>query len=137
MSTPEHVERVIPLYEEELAVSKRVVETGKVRVTKSVHEQERLIEETLANDDVDVRRVAVNRIVEQAPVTRQEGDTLIVPIVEEVLVVERKLMLREEIRITTRRTSAVVQHVTTVRTEEASIERVPHDGNSPTGSAGD
>ena len=41
----------------------------------------------------------------QVDAMRQEDNTAIVPIVEEVLVVERRLMLKEEVRITSVRTT--------------------------------
>jgi len=54
-------------------------------------------------DEYDIEHVPVGRILD-APVTqRQEGETLVLPVVEEVLVYRRKLYLREEIRITRRK----------------------------------
>lgn len=60
-------------------------------------------EEPLFAEDVDVQRVAINQVVESVPDTRIEGDTTIIPVVEEILVVEKRLVLREEVRITKRR----------------------------------
>jgi hypothetical protein len=57
----------------------------------------------LFREGYSIERVQIDRIVAEPPVQRQEGDTLILPVVEEVLVVEKRLMLREEIRITRRR----------------------------------
>ena len=59
--------------------------------------------DTLFAEEADVRRVPVNRIVSEAPQTRQEGEVTIVPIVEEVLVVEKRLLLKEEIHIVRKR----------------------------------
>ncbi len=50
-----------------------------------------------------IERVKVERLIQEPVSQRQEGDTLILPVVEEVLVVEKRLMLREEIRITRKR----------------------------------
>ena len=58
---------VIPVIEEELDVQKRVVETGKVRVTKEVHERETVVDEPLFHDEVEVERVLIDRVVD-APV---------------------------------------------------------------------
>jgi len=62
------------------------------------------IDEALFSDDVSVERVPVNRIVEVLPETRQEGDITIIPVVEEVITIEKRLLLREEVRIRRSRT---------------------------------
>ncbi|MDB5301088.1 MAG: hypothetical protein JWO87_2751, partial [Phycisphaerales bacterium] len=62
--------------------------------------------------------------VEVVPEVRREGDTLIVPLVEEVLVVEKRLVLREEVRVTTRRSQTHQPQRVTLRSEEAEIERI-------------
>ena len=62
------------------------------------------IDEPLFLEDVGVERVSINRIVDEHPETWQDGDTTVIPVVEEVLVVQKRLLLKEEIRITKRRT---------------------------------
>ena len=57
------------------------------------------IDEPLFSDDVSVERVPVNRIVDSPPETRQEGEITIIPVIEEVITVEKRLLLREEVRI--------------------------------------
>lgn len=57
----------------------------------------------LFREDCDVQRVEVKRIIDKPAEIRQEGDTLIIPLMEEVLVVEKRLMLREELHIKRRR----------------------------------
>jgi len=137
---------VLPVVEEELEVHKRVVETGGVRLRKIVREREEVVEEPLLREEVHVERVPVNRVIDSPIGSRQEGDTLILPILEEVLVVEKRLMLKEELRITTkRRTTSEPQHFT-LRSEEAVVERlepnrpgataVPDVGNSKSGKKG-
>jgi hypothetical protein len=51
-------------------------------------------------DEYDIEHVPIGRILDAPVAQRQEGDTLVLPVVEEVLVYRRKLYLREEIRIT-------------------------------------
>jgi stress response protein YsnF len=48
---------------------------------------------------VEIGRVPVGRPVDTMPPVRQEGDTTIVPVVEEIIVVGRRLILKEEVRI--------------------------------------
>lgn len=54
-------------------------------------------------DDYDIERVSVGRIIDGPMMQRHEGETLVLPVVEEVLVYQKKLFLREEIRITRRK----------------------------------
>lgn len=110
---------------EELDVRKRVVETGQgIRVTKTVRQREELFDELLGRDDVVVERVAINEIVSAAelPCVRYDGTTMIVPVLEEVLVVEKRTILKEEFRITSRRREVREQQRIVLRSEEVSIE---------------
>lgn len=116
--------RVVPVVEEELDVQKRTVETGRVRITKVAHEREEVVDEPLLREEVNIERVPVNRVVEGPVQVRREGNTLIVPLLEEVLVVEKRLMLKEELHITKRRFETREPRAVTLRTEEANIERV-------------
>src|SRR5512142_1826337 len=93
----------IPIFEEELDIRRREVEAGRVRVRKAVREEDAIIDEPLSQESVEVERVPVGRVVEGPVAVRYEGDTMIVPVVEEVLVVEKRLMLKEEVRLTRRR----------------------------------
>ncbi|HEX8500747.1 MAG TPA: YsnF/AvaK domain-containing protein [Pyrinomonadaceae bacterium] len=125
---------VVPVVEEELRVGKRVVETGRVRVTKRVSEREELVDEPLVREEYEVERVPVNVYVDEPVGPRQEGETLVVPVLEEVLVVEKRLLVREELRITRRQTEGREQRRVTLRSEEVSVER---EGRRPAGSVSD
>lgn len=121
---------IVPVVAEELVVAKRVRETGKVRVTTRVTERQEVVDEPLEQEDVLVERVPVNRVVEGPVEIRQEGDTMIVPILEEVLVIEKRLMLKEEVRITRRRAVTHTPQTVTLRREEVEVERLPlENGN--------
>jgi uncharacterized protein (TIGR02271 family) len=122
---------VLPVVGEELAVQKEQVTTGVVRVKKVVREREEVVNEPLLREEVTVERVLVNRVLETPAEPRQDGDTLIIPVMEEVLVLEKRLMLREEVRITRRQsTTNEPQHVT-LRQEEAIVERTePKDSKA-------
>lgn len=113
----------IPLVEERVVVGKRQVETGRYRVRISVEEREERVPVELAHDEVEIERVPKNLAVEELPSVRLEGTTTIIPVVEEVVVVEKRLVLVEEIHV--RRRSAVeMQEIpVTVRAEQAAIER--------------
>lgn len=114
----------VPVIAEELDVQKRVVETGKVRLTKVVHECETVVDEPLFRDEVEVEHVLINRVVDGPVPVRYEDDTMIIPMMEEVLVVEKRLVLKEELHIRrrcieTRRPQQVV-----LRHEEVRVERL-------------
>ena len=68
-----------------------------------VLEPEELRKAGFFEDDYDIEHVPVGRIINAPVAQRQEGETLVLPVVEEVLVYRRKLYLREEIRITRRK----------------------------------
>jgi uncharacterized protein (TIGR02271 family) len=116
--------RVVPVMVEELDVQKQKIETGRVRISKVVREHEELVDEPLFREEVIIERVPINRFVEEAIPLRSEGDTIIVSLLEEVPVVEKRLMLKEELRITVRRAEARKPTSVTLRSEEASVERI-------------
>jgi uncharacterized protein (TIGR02271 family) len=118
---------VVPVIAEELDVQKRVVETGKVRITKVVHEHQTCVDEPLVGEEVEVTRVPIQRVVDGPIPVRYEDDTVIVSILEEVLVVEKRLRLKEELHIRKRRVETHRPQHITLRSEEALVERLERD----------
>ena len=114
---------IIPVVEETLRVEKREYESGRVLVHKTVTERDEVAEVLLRQQDLIVERVPVGRAVSEAPQTRQDGDTLIVPILEEVLVVEKRLFLKEELHIRKHSSERTEQHKVRLRTEHVEIEQ--------------
>ncbi len=127
-------ENVIPLLMEDVSVSKRRVVTGRVRVSTVTHEREKLVDELLTQESVDIERRSIGRPVETAPDIREEGDTIVIPIVEEVLVVERRLVLKEEVRVRRARQTVRHQQVVKLREQEALVTRL--DDETPASAAG-
>jgi uncharacterized protein (TIGR02271 family) len=115
---------VIPVVAEQLDVQKRVVETGKVRITKVVREREALVDESLVREEVEITRVPIQRVVDGPIPVRYEDDTVVISILEEVLVVEKRLMLKEELHIRKQCREAHQPQQITLRSEEARIERL-------------
>lgn len=131
-ATPDDEGRVVvPLVAEEVAVTKEKRETGRVRVTTVTRQREELVDEMLAREQVEVERVAVGKPVAAIPAIREEGDTIVIPIVEEVLVLERRLILKEEVRLRRMRSTERHQERITLRKQEAVVTRLPAD--TPTG----
>src|SRR4051812_47831212 len=97
----------IPLMEERLSIAKRQVESGRVRVHVTVEEREETATEQLVRDELQIEHVPKNMRLTEVPRVRLEGNTTIVPVVKEVLVVEKALMLVEEIHICRRSVAEV------------------------------
>lgn len=123
-------ETVIPVIAEELIVRKRQVPTGGIRVHKIVHEHDEVVAVPLLKDRVDIRRVVINRDVDGPIPIRHDGETTIVPVVEEVLVIEKRLRLKEELHITRHTTEELSEERVTLQHEEAVIERLDPQGNA-------
>jgi stress response protein YsnF len=117
---------VLPVIHEQVRVGVHQVDTGRgVRIHKTVSEQTHQIDETLLRDAVNVKRVPIDKIVSlsEAPVARQDGDTWIVPILEEVLVVEKRLRIKEEVHITRTAHAQPYSDTVVLRSEHVAIER--------------
>ena len=121
---------VIPLAQEVLEVGKRTVERSRVQLRKYVTERTETADMPLTQERVSVERVKVGRPVDEAAPVRYEGDTMIVPLFEEVLVVTKQLMLVEEVRITTQRSERRDPQQVTLRREEVNVERLGSDGTT-------
>jgi uncharacterized protein (TIGR02271 family) len=120
---------VLPVIQEALDVGTRQVETGRVRIRKVVHEWEEIVDPPLWREDVVLERIPVNRVIEAPVSVRTEGDTLIIPLLEEVLVVEKRLLLKEELHLTKRRVETHTPQRVTLRREEPIVERVNREGS--------
>ena len=115
----------VPLLSETAIVGKETIETGRVRIRTHVEERQELIHAALEHDDLVVERVEVGHVVQVAPEVRMDGDVLVYPVVEEVLVVEKRLVLKEELRISRRSYVEQVEREVTLRREHADVERTP------------
>jgi stress response protein YsnF len=90
----------IPVHEEEVHVNRRVVELGHVTIRKKVDE---LLDEqvvTLRQQDVQLERVPVDRVLDEPlePYVDDDG-AYVVPVIEEEVIVTRRLRLKELLRI--------------------------------------
>jgi uncharacterized protein (TIGR02271 family) len=116
-------EQVIPLLAEQISVERRRVETARVLATVTTQHHEQIIEEDLEHERVEVERIPIGQTIDVVPPVRQEGDTTIVPVVEEVLVITRRLVLKEEVHL--RRVRVKEKHAATVvtRTQDVVVTR--------------
>lgn len=126
-SAPSDQEQVLPLLEETLRVSRHETATGRVRVSTETHERTETVEEMLAQERVEVDHVEINEYVDEMPDTRQEGDTTIIPVVEEVLVVQRRLRLKEEVHVRRVHGQTPWREKVTLREQRAVVTRQDDD----------
>lgn len=115
----------IPVAEERVRILTREVTTGRVQVRLGTEEVEELVHATLAGRRAIVERVPMDTELAEPPAIRQEGDVIVVPVVEEVLVVERRLRLREEIRLHLVPTQEDVAVPVRRRIQRAEVHRLP------------
>ncbi len=121
----------IPVIEEHLTVDKKEIETGRVTITKKVHSEQQQVEIPVVEEEVDVQRIPFNQYIESTPpAVRYEGEKTIIPILKEVLVVEKKLVLVEEVHITRKKNHSKISQQETLRQEEIIVNRVDHNPKS-------
>jgi uncharacterized protein (TIGR02271 family) len=116
---------IIPVIEEKVKVETRARPTGAVEIRKTVHERTEIIDQPLLSEEVEVERVAVNRFVDEPMPVRHEGDTMVIPLLEEVLVVEKRLLLREEVHVKTVRKEMHNPQEVLLREERVEVVRKP------------
>ena len=119
----DQLERRIPVIEERARIEKQVVERGVVRISTSIREREEVFEEALQHQEVDIQRVAINKEVTAMPTIRQEADVTVIPVVEERIVMVKKLVLVEELHVRRKMVEETVQIPVTVHSTEISVER--------------
>lgn len=126
---------VMPLLGEEIAVTKSVSETCRVTVQRLTREQRESIAAPLAEETVEITREPIGREVDAMPPIREEGDTVIIPILEERLVLERRLFLKEEVRVRRVRATRMHREDVTVRRHDIVVGAVPLQQSREPGSA--
>ncbi|WP_411873892.1 YsnF/AvaK domain-containing protein [Vulcanococcus limneticus] len=120
---------VIPVVEERLEVSRERVETGRVRISKSVEAREVVVDDPLKRESVRVEHVPINQVVTGAvPQVREEGDVTVIPILEERVVTRTELVLVEEVRIHRDHSEYHDPQRVTLRKEVVVVERFGEDG---------
>lgn len=114
----------IPVIEEQVHVDKEEVETGSVFIYKDVHEEEVSVDLPFSHEEIEIERVPVNEYAEGTPPPiRYEGEKTIIPVLKEVLVVEKRIMVVEEIHITKRRIENKETQKVILRREEIKVDR--------------
>lgn len=117
---------ILPIVEERLSVCRRVVTTGKVSIRTVTERIETAIEASVGTSEVEVVHVPLGHEIDTMPDVRAEGDTVIVPVVEEVPVITWRLVLREEIHIKRRRSEVIRSLPVQLLKQRAVVTREAH-----------
>ena len=128
MPEEEHDRLVIPVVEETVHVDKRQAVSGRVSIRTEINSVEEVVRATLTDETVEVTRVPIDRRVEQVPDIRTENGVTIVPILEERLVVEKQLYLKEELHIRRDVKTETVEVPVQLRSQRAIVERFDANG---------
>jgi uncharacterized protein (TIGR02271 family) len=121
---PSEEGQTLPLLEEQATIQKRTVTTGKVSVVTHTETVEETVRAVLKGEEAEVVTVELDQTVSgPAPFIRTEDGVTIIPVLEEVLVVEKRLVLKREIRIRKRSASETVEIPVSLRKQRAKVER--------------
>lgn len=123
-SDPKHSEtkKTIPIIEERVSYDTQREQTGRVRITKQVHEETVDVNESLTRENVQVERVPKDEFIDGTPPSiRHEGDVTIIPVVEEVLI--KRLRLIEELHVSKTTETHTDTNEVVLRKEQLVVER--------------
>ena len=125
---------VLQLHAEEAVVGTRLMQRETVRVETVTHARDHVVDVPLTREVIEVERVPIGQVVEVAPAIRYEGDVTILPVLEEVevVVIERRLMLKEEIHVRRRRLTETHRETISLRTQTAVVTRFVAGHADPT-----
>ena len=115
--------------QEQVNIDKKIVESGKVVIHKKVHKEDKDVEVPVSHEEVEIKKVTVNKYVTEAPDVRYEGNTTIIPVIKEVAVIEKKLLLVEEIHVIKHVVEQTEEHVVPLRKEEIQVEHYTRDSS--------
>lgn len=118
------MQTVVPVIEEELKIGKRMLESGTVRIIKRIEQRQQLVDQPLLKDEVEIERVPLNKPINHVIPVRKVGNVLVIPVMEEVLVVQKRLILREELHVRRKQTHTRRPQRITLRAERAEIKRI-------------
>ena len=114
--------------EERLRVDRLERVTGRVRVSIGTEIIDEPIHMDLSRTEMRVETVSVDRMLEPGeapPVQSMRGETTVIPVLEEVIVVEKRLVLRAEIHVTPVTSSEPLSTSVPLRRQTVTIDRLP------------
>lgn len=124
---------VLEVVSEELDLGVRRAVTGRVRVSTHTEMTDQIVRQELESLRAEVVRIPIERTLdpgEELPVPRTEGDVTIIPIFEEILVMETRLQLKEEVHVTTHTSVEEFNIPVTLRRQHAVVDQVAENPDS-------
>lgn len=118
-------EQTIPIIEEEVQLHRRTVDAATVRLDVRIAQELARVEELLLREEVEITRTPVRRDVDAPEQPRWEGEVLVVPVMEEVLVVRKQLRVTEEVRVARRQSHAPVEQTVPLAKQSLHVAREP------------
>ncbi len=125
-------ELIIPLVADQARIGKQTVTTGTVRLHRDTETFTETVGLPLTRTSWDVERRPVGQLVAEKPEPRQEGDTMIFPLVEERLVARREYFVIEEVWV--RQVAVTTERSATLELKR-DVLTVERDGPAATGDA--
>lgn len=122
---------VLPVVDEQVSVEKRLTAAESVLVELSTETMASDLTAQLASEEIEIERVSCDRVIDTVPQIRTEGQTTIIPVVEERAIVQRQLVLVEEIRLSRRRSEQTVTVPVELRRQHAHVRRQPASPADP------
>ena len=128
MEMDEPVDRTLELREEEMVAHKELQDVGEAVVRTEVEELPGRVEVDALREEVQVEHEPVGRVVSERVAPWEEDDALVVPVYEEQLVVVKRLVLREQLRVRRVKTTERQVYEDTLRRDRAVIEDPANSG---------
>jgi len=116
------------LAEEYVTAQKKPVQEGEVRIHKAVDSELQHFAVDTSHDEVYVEHLPINQEVSRRQAPWQEDDAIIVPVYEEQVVVTRRLVLKEKLRIRRVTTTERQDLTEEVRRERPVVEELGRHG---------
>lgn len=124
MKAPMNEEHTLPVVEEQVTIRKRNRVAETLQAHTVTHEHEQPVEAELSVQTIQIERVPCDRFVDHLIPDRQEGDTIIISVVEEIATLNVRLKLVEEVRITRHTETRRIEDAVKVRRQDIIVERV-------------
>jgi len=114
---------IIRVLKEDIDISKKVIDGRKISLHKSVSTETVSNNIVLLHDNIRIEHITFNKEVGEIPKIREKGNITIIPVIEEVAVVTKKIILVKEIHITNDQIEKIEHIETLLRKESVTIDK--------------
>ena len=122
----------VPLREERLEAQTVPTQLGSVMFHKRIEEVPSVEDVELHQDDVSVERISSDELVDAREDPWYEGDTLVIPVYQEKIVTETRLVLSELLRVKRKERIEHVMVEGTIRREVVDVEPIINETGTTT-----